>query len=451
MNDLFDILEICLNEIENGADLETVLARYPDQAGELRPILKTAVQARNASVPEPSPEAIRRGRSRVMQRAAEMREVKASPRKRVIPAFQRLAISFSLAALLLMSSTGLLNASASALPGENLYPVKRGWENIRLLLVFDQQARKLLEFEFENERLYEVSALLSEGRDEPIQFAGIFMQVGRQDYVSGVPVLLPSAITPPALGTAVIVSGRTNAQGIVEILSLNVMASGALVPEGKPVEAEIESGTGPGGEAMYEIQGILDAVSANSIVIEDITVYLDNPAEDWNLCIGMLVEVKGYYAADGRFIALEVEGKGGCEHDQTVPSANEDSSDDSNENTIVNENGADVNSNDENSNDGNGNTNFNENTNGNENSDHTDSNSNDSNDSNDNSGGNLNENDSSGNDNSGGGSQDNNDSVDDNSGGGSDGNDNSGGDDSGTDDNDNSSDNSGHGGGNDND
>lgn len=411
MNDLFDALDICLQEIENGAELESVLARYPHLAGELRPILKTAMKAKSASVPEPSAEAIRRGRARVLQQASVMREAQAAPRRRVIPAFQRLAISFSLVALLLMSSTGLLSASASALPGENLYPVKRGWENIRLFLVFDQQARKLLEYEFENERLHEVSELLSEGRGETIQFAGIFMQLNNMTYVSGVPVLLPPGMDVPPEGAAVVVSGITNSQGIVEIISLELMPEGMLVPEGKPVEVEL-SDIGPGGEALYEIEGILDAVSINTLVIEDITVYLENPT-DWQLCIGMLVEVKGYYAADGRFMAVEVEGKGSCSHQQVSPPEDEDSGGGSNTNESVdvntNDNGNDTNSNDVNTND---------------------SNSNDSNDNdgvNDNGGGNGNSND--------GGSEDNNDSGDGdpdddgNSGGGSNDNGDSGGED----------------------
>lgn len=442
MNKLFDALDVCLQEIENGADLESVLARYPDLAGELRPILKTAMKAKAASVLEPSVEVVRRGRARVLQQASVMREVKAAPRRRVIPAFQRLAISFSLAALLLMSSTGLLNASASALPGENLYPVKRGWENIRLFLIFDQQARNLLKFEFENERLYEVSKLLAEGRGETIQFAGIFMQLSGKTYVSGVPVLLPAGMDVPTEGASVIVSGRTNSQGIVEIISLELMPDGALVPEGKPVEVELESDFGPGGEALYEIEGILDAVSVNSLVIEDITVYLDNPSSDWQLCIGMLIEVKGYYAADGRFMAVEVEGKGSCSHDQASPSAGGDSGASSNTNQDVNVNtneiinDNDTNSNESNSNESNNNDDLNENSDGNENS--NDDGSNDDNASNDD--------DSSNDDNSGGGSNGN----DDSGGGDLNDNDDSGGDtnnndDSGSDDNSNDDD-SGSGG-----
>ncbi|MCL4269658.1 MAG: hypothetical protein KJZ72_08935, partial [Anaerolineales bacterium] len=152
MNNLFDALEICLQEVESGKDIESVLLRYPDLADELRPILKTAVKARKMSAPEPAPEVVQRGRARVLQHAAELREVKFAPRRRGIPVFQRLALSFALLLFLLVSGTGILSASASALPGERLYSVKRGWEKVRLFFIFDSEARELLADEFENER-----------------------------------------------------------------------------------------------------------------------------------------------------------------------------------------------------------------------------------------------------------------------------------------------------------
>ena len=172
MNNLYDILEICIQELENGADMDALLARYPSFAGELRPILKASVEARSMAQ-EPSPEAVRRGRAKLLQRASEMREAKFAPRKRVIPFFQRLAISFTMTALFLASGTGLVGASSTALPGENLYPVKLTWENVRLFFTFDHATREMLEHTFGNERLHEVSELLNEGRHETIQFSGI--------------------------------------------------------------------------------------------------------------------------------------------------------------------------------------------------------------------------------------------------------------------------------------
>lgn len=368
MNNMFDVLEICLQEIENGAEIETVLARYPNFAGELRPILETSIKARSMSHAEPSPDAIRRGRARVMQRAAEMREAQATPRKRVIPAFQRLALSFSLAAVLLLSSTGLLNASASALPGENLYPVKRTWEGLRLLLIFDQQARTLLEDQFEYERLQEVNELLTEGRHETIQFAGVFMEVNGVLYVSGVPVTLPSGAQLPANGSAVIIIGQTNSQGVVEIVSLEQLPDGSVVPVGDPIEMELEtesesnsntSGiTGNENNSVttepaatpqyYSMEGTLQSASSTILIIDSLTVYPENARIKGELCLGARVEVKGYFDKDGRLIVTEVEAKGSCSNtgngnsNTNSGSSGSNSNDDSNDtNTNSSDNGDD--------------------------------------------------------------------------------------------------------------
>ena len=43
MNNLYDALEICLQEIEKGSDLEAAIQRFPALADELRPILQTSL------------------------------------------------------------------------------------------------------------------------------------------------------------------------------------------------------------------------------------------------------------------------------------------------------------------------------------------------------------------------------------------------------------------------
>lgn len=323
---IFDALEICLQELENGESMETVLARFPELAGELRPILKTSLAAKNMSAPEPSADTVRRGRARLMQCAAEMRESKGVTRKRVIPAFQRLALSFALTTMLLLSGTGLANASASALSGESLYPVKRTREDLRLLLIFNKEARTLLEDQYEYERLQEVDELLVEGRHETIQIAGVFMQVNGRNYVSGIQVILPSDMQLPANGTALALTGRTNAQGYVEIITIDPLPDGSVVPVGKPVEVELESGTEPGTESglgsniqapesdtkYYAMDGTLEAISSTALIVNGLAIYPDNMQVDGELCPGIHADVKGYFVEDGRFFVTQVEAKDSC-------------------------------------------------------------------------------------------------------------------------------------------
>ncbi|HEY5902451.1 MAG TPA: hypothetical protein VIU39_07855, partial [Anaerolineales bacterium] len=62
---IIDALEYSLRAIEDGASVESILARYPDLARELGPILQTAQQARARGIPEPSTQAIRREKQKL--------------------------------------------------------------------------------------------------------------------------------------------------------------------------------------------------------------------------------------------------------------------------------------------------------------------------------------------------------------------------------------------------
>jgi hypothetical protein len=202
-----------------------------------------SVAARSMSASAPSPEAVRRGRAKVLQHAAQMREAKSAPRgRRALPGFQRFAIAFTLAALFLVSGTGLVKASSSALPGENLYPVKLTWENVRLFFTLDKEAHKELEYTFEIERLHEVNKLLAEGWHEVTQFVGIYKEENGVIDVSGVRIVILDTSVLPAEplsnGAAVLVTGRTSTEGFVEVESIELLPEGTLVPAGMPVEIE---------------------------------------------------------------------------------------------------------------------------------------------------------------------------------------------------------------------
>jgi len=331
MNNLYDTLELCLQELENGADLDSVLTRYPKLASELRPILETSVHARRLTAAEPSAQSIRRGRSKVLRHAGEMLKAQAKTSRRMIPAFQRLAISFALAVTFLLSGTGLLNASASALPGERLYPVKRSWEDVRLLLIFNEQARNIQKYKFEDERLHEVNELLTAGRNEDIQFAGLLMIVNGRTYVSGIEVIIPANLMPAENGKAVLLSGKTNSDGYVEVSALEPLPTDSVVPAGSPVVVEPES-TSESSPINYAMSGTLNAISTNTLVINQLTVFLDRPRIVGQLCPGIYVEAQGYFASNGNFMVTEVAAKGSCAADN-----NNELNDNSNTNTNVND------------------------------------------------------------------------------------------------------------------
>ncbi|MEW5941302.1 MAG: DUF5667 domain-containing protein, partial [Chloroflexota bacterium] len=168
---LYDALEVCLQDMEKGGTIDSALARFPAFADELRPILEASLQARRLAGAPVSEAVHRRGRARLLQRAAELREAKRAPRTRTwLFTFRPAAVTLMLAVFFL-TGTQLVRASSATLPGDNLYPVKRTWEDVRLFFASGAE-REGLELEYETERVDEINELLAEGRSETVSFTG---------------------------------------------------------------------------------------------------------------------------------------------------------------------------------------------------------------------------------------------------------------------------------------
>jgi len=333
-NDIYDVLEACLQSIERGANIDSLVARYPQFADELRPLLKAALSARAMPLPSPSASGMRRGRSQLLQKAAEMREAKSAPRARrsVIPLFQRLAISLGLTTALVFSGTGLVSASSNALPGENLYQVKRTWEDVSLFFVFDPSVRMVRQNEYEQERLHEATELLAEGRPEQISFAGVVVEQNGQFYISNLPVLLtPETKGKLENGATVMAVGRTDAQGFVVLEIVEVLPPGSIVPLGQPVKVD------SGERDEFHLEGKIDSLQQSELTVDGRVVYLQNTTIEGAISVGAQVDVEGYFTSDGKFIAVKIEV--------------EDSSDGDGDNINPSDNNNDENSNNNNSND----------------------------------------------------------------------------------------------------
>ena len=255
MNNLYEALEICLQDIEKGADLESVLFRYPDLADELRPILEASAGAKNMAVPAPSPDVVRRNRAKLLQHAAQMREANVKSSRRVwFASMRRLAVTLAVVALLFVSGTGLVGASSNTLPGDNLYPVKRTWEGVRLFFTFNPMEREALEVEHENERLHEVQEVLAEGRSTEVDFNGLVTsQNGNEWVVANVRVLISDQTELRdrgiGVGSPVRVRGITQGNNIVLAERISLLSSDEKLPDvddSHESEGDNENNSGPG-------------------------------------------------------------------------------------------------------------------------------------------------------------------------------------------------------------
>jgi hypothetical protein len=347
----YEVLENSLQALEQGQDLDSILARYPDLARELRPILEASLLARTSGgAPVPS-DVQRRGRARLLQRAAELRETRSPKRRVLIPFFPRLAITLGIVGALALSSTGLVNASGSALPGDQLYPVKRTWEDVRLLLVFNSQERDLLESQYEQERIDEIDELLTKGRTASIIFSGLVakQQDGRW-LVSGIPVEVTASTRLPADGipdgAPVMVTGMTRSDGAVEAQEIQLLQAGVPLPplepsdndedhnnedHGKPEDSHVppartavstrgtpapESSQTRGDNKSYEFTGVVGSMQGNAWTINGQTVSVEQAQIKGNVKVGSMVKFEGYYDSSGRFVVTKIEvnsgGSGGA-------------------------------------------------------------------------------------------------------------------------------------------
>lgn len=114
---LDDVLAECLSLLEEGeATLEGCLARYPELADDLRPLLLVALRLREGPIASASPATVAEGRRRLLERLAEERAKEPGARlhfPQILPSFSPQArLALSVVAMLIVLSAGVLLARA---------------------------------------------------------------------------------------------------------------------------------------------------------------------------------------------------------------------------------------------------------------------------------------------------------------------------------------------------
>jgi len=165
-------LEDCLQSLQKGDSLEAALARYPDLSTELRPLLQAAQAAQRVDPDPIPPKAFLTGRSQLLAQVNDLRRKREAP-KGLPPVLRFTLITAVVLAFLVVSGNGLLAASASSLPEDPLYGVKRAAETIQLGLTFDPTQKDALEDEFYQRRIDEAESLLTDRRTVDVKFSGL--------------------------------------------------------------------------------------------------------------------------------------------------------------------------------------------------------------------------------------------------------------------------------------
>lgn len=163
------ILDKCISLIQSGdVSVTDCLQAYPQYREILEPLLAIASQVSSGLSPKGPPHTIITPmKLRILNQLRAMQVKSKKTGKRRIKGRLHLSrpayafLSLAILIIMLFSSIGISNASAQALPGDVLYPVKRGVEELRLLASMSTSADAELLSEFTGERLSEIEQLIA--------------------------------------------------------------------------------------------------------------------------------------------------------------------------------------------------------------------------------------------------------------------------------------------------
>lgn len=225
----------CLDALEQGGNLADILARYPENAAELRIYLETAVSLQTLNI-QPTIATQQSSKKQFLETASILRQNKNSVPFAI--RLQRFLLPLAgLALFLFLLTAVLLPVSAQTVPGDALYTTKRLIEDIRLSLTSSADGKLQLIDQYNQERIAEIKILLAEGRQENVSFRGPIEAVGEQSWIiaSLTTQLADDVIIEgaPEIGLIAIVTGQTK-DGALFALTITIPDGGKPTPELPP-------------------------------------------------------------------------------------------------------------------------------------------------------------------------------------------------------------------------
>jgi hypothetical protein len=165
-----DILNECIDRMLQGESVEQCLARCPEQARELEPLLRTAQAAREASAIEPRSEFKAQVRYQIHSRFSARGRKTAQKGMPVLGWVPRWAVGVaSIFLVVLLAGSSTVAASSTSMPGDTLYPMKLATENVRLSLNRTNMGKARLHVALVDRRIQEIAYLARKGNAERVE------------------------------------------------------------------------------------------------------------------------------------------------------------------------------------------------------------------------------------------------------------------------------------------
>ena len=190
-------LNDCLERMAAGETLAECLARHPEHADELAPLLRMGqATMRLSQSAEPSAVGRARGLSRLQRALSDN-----SHRKRRWwhfpgiywrPISTPVAAAFAVVFLTIVAAGGTTVASADSLPGEPLYPVKSMRENVEERIARSDEHKAQLHAKLARERGREMRELIVRGRIYEAEVVAFRLQQHLNESANRLGVVVPS-------------------------------------------------------------------------------------------------------------------------------------------------------------------------------------------------------------------------------------------------------------------
>jgi hypothetical protein len=161
-----NILDECLERIIKGEDIETCLAQHPEHAAELEPLLRTALDTRNAAAIKPRPEFRQRAGYEFQ---AAIHEI---PPHKVRNPFRwqaRWMAPVAVVIVLLIAGSGTVAAASNSLPDSPLYRVKLATEAVQLAFTPSALGKAERYAQFADKRVKEIIKMAEKGNTEQVE------------------------------------------------------------------------------------------------------------------------------------------------------------------------------------------------------------------------------------------------------------------------------------------
>ncbi len=244
-------LDVCLQSLQSGMELEHVLNMFPQWRAELSPLIKSAFFVQQMGEAIQVPDAVVSENREAFLLAVQDTIPAARKTRRQLP-FRAFLWGVLLTAGLMLCLLGASLLFGRALPGSIFYPVKESVRQARLLITQSSFERIRLRLAYDQARVAEIGRLKQKAKEVRVSFGGSYTQSPEGNWlVAGLPVSL-----------------QAETQWVGNIWSgVYVQVQGVLQKDGAIVVERIQA-------QQFLVDGVVESMTPERLVLNGTPVML---------------------------------------------------------------------------------------------------------------------------------------------------------------------------------